>query len=270
MKPASLFGLVVFLLPLSFGSPARVGSPDIAALVASCAHVHDAIKLSPDGNVLCFDGRIRASVPLDDIRKLNTRRDLPRAQSRREHRPRHADRRHAEGEECDGRGARLLPVGLRQCLSGRLTWDPCGGRHDRRLSRRGGTRHFPCTSSDDLPNLGTDEARRKEFVETYAIYCRHREQLRSFYQRRDIKEDFVKQPQTPYGRQMVRALMRDSANKRSIYWTWHPENFGTYFKSKITFLAFPASQEEVDRRLRQLRLPMRAVYDPPENERWGP
>ena len=84
-------------------------------------------------------------------------------------------------------------------------------------------------------------------------------------QRRGIKDDFTRQPQTRWTRRMLHAMRREAVDKRSVSWMWHAENFGSCFKSKITFQSFPRSQQQVNQWLGNLG-PITVVYDPPDSE----
>src|SRR5262245_61573505 len=53
------------------------------------------------------------------------------------------------------------------------------------------------------------------------------------------------------------------ATKDKAFWMWNPQNYGDYFKSRITFESYPISQDEVDEILRRFRLGARVIYDPP-------
>jgi hypothetical protein len=261
-----LFRLVVFLVPLSFGSPTHAGSPDIAALVASCALVQNAIKLSPDGDVLCFDGQIKI-VPLDEVRKLNNGGTF-------------VARSHGGNivvamliaDILKEKNATVVLHGY--CLSA------CANTffvatHETHVAREtvvawhgDGLRNLPCPPPAEYL-MRDGDAEGKNRSESYKLYCLDPQPLRTFYQRRGIKDDFTRQPQTRYSRQRLHAVQREAVNKRSIFWMWHPENFGSYFKSKITFMSFPRSQEQVNQWLKALRLAIRIVYDPAESDRPG-
>ena len=282
MRPASLSHLIVFLLPLSLGSPAHAfgpdiaaqqtinieiakvvptdygGSPDIAALVASCVLVQNAIKRSPDGNVLCFDGRIR-NVPLDEVRKLNNGGTfVARSQGGS------LVVAMLIADILKEKNATVVLHGycLSACANAFLV-----ASHETHVARwtivawhGSPALNFPCPMPPEYFRQDDDaEATRK-------LYCLDPEPLRTFYQRRGIKDDFARQPQTRWTRQMVHLMRREVVDKRSVFWMWHPENFGSYFKSKITFQSFPRSQEQLNRWLRDLGLNSKVVYDPPENE----
>ena len=66
---------------------------------------------------------------------------------------------------------------------------------------------------------------------------------------------------------MFQAMHREAFDKRRIFWTWHPDNFGSFFKSKIVFRSFPDSAETITAQLRRLGSGARFVYDPPVSRR---
>jgi hypothetical protein len=247
-------------LSLSLCPTAQSGGIDAAALAASCAQVRNAIKLSPDGEVLCFDGRIK-SEPLDEIRKL------------------------AEGGTFVARSqggntiiAMLIADILLEknatvvlhgyCLSAcaNVFFVASHSVHvvnDTMVAWHGGTPYVHCGPEPDSLKQDGSEATRQR-IETYKLYCRHKELLLTFYRKRGITDDFVQRPQSRYSRKIFAAMLREAYDKTRIFWMWHPENFGPDFKSRIAFQSFPSSQDDVDKLLRRLRLPIRVVYDPPE------
>jgi hypothetical protein len=87
----------------------------------------------------------------------------------------------------------------------------------------------------------------------------------TFYGKRGITDDFTLRPQTPYSRKMLHTMQRDEMfDKRRIFWTWHPDNFRGYFKSKIIFQSIP-DQQTVEARMRAWGA--RVVYDLPLDTR---
>jgi hypothetical protein len=267
-RPGSFIHLIVSLLSWSFcPPPAHSGTIDVAALVAACA-IRNAGKpfanawLASDNDVLCFDGRIRPSVPLDDIRKLNSGGTFV-----------------ARSPGGNVIVAMLIADILKEKNATVVVHDYClsacanaflVASHQTHVApgtivawHGGGTINLPCPPAPEYLRQDVSAAKKQDHIESYEMYCLDPERFRTFYQRRGIKDDFARRPQTHYSRRMVAVMLREAYDKRAIFWMWHPKNFGSYFKSKIVFQSFPGSQEEVDGRLRRLGLPMRAVYDPP-------
>jgi hypothetical protein len=249
-------------LSLTLCSSARPADVDIAALVASCAQVRDAIKLSLDNDVLCFDGGIEKNAPLGEIRKLNSGGTFV-----------------ARSQGGNVVVAMLIADILLEKNATVVLHDYCMSAcanaflvatHETRVAHGtivawhgGGVPNWSCAPIADIPKQ-QDEAAMNESGEIHQLYCRQRTQLHTFYKRRGITEHFVQRPQTLNSRKMFALLLRQGYDKRRALWMWHPENFDSYFKSKISFQSFPSSQDEVDERLRQLRFPIRVVYDPPD------
>lgn len=87
----------------------------------------------------------------------------------------------------------------------------------------------------------------------------------AFYQRRGLDGRFGATPQTLFTKKIVGAITQAIANKRSVFWMWHPTNHGAYFKDRIVYEAYPESQEEVDQLIRRQDLGrVRVIYDPPD------
>ena len=95
------------------------------------------------------------------------------------------------------------------------------------------------------------------------VACQTGELLQAFFKQRGIDDRHMYAPQTPYTKKMVDMVVREAADKRKAFWMWNPQNYGDYFKSRITFESYPTSQDDVDEILRRFRLGARVIYDPP-------
>ena len=233
--------------------PAHSVEVDVASLVAACAKHRNGARLSADKTVLCFDGESTLETPLEPFRALKrggtlvvrSRGGLTVVAMQM------ADILLAKNatvvihDYCLAACANALFVathethvaegaivawdgkekyaGCRQIVAGILQ-KPAGARRDQQLARA-------------------------------LELCRV---VDAFYRKRDISDDFTIRPQTAYSRKMHHAMTRHIRWERhGIFWTWHPDNFGGFFKSKIVFRSFP-EQEAVEGRLRHA-----VIYDPP-------
>ena len=95
------------------------------------------------------------------------------------------------------------------------------------------------------------------------VVCKTGELSDAFFKQRGIDERHIHKPQTPYTKKMFDMAVRETPNKRNIFWMWNPQNYGDYFKSKITYESYPSSQDDVDEIIMRLRLGVRVFYDPP-------
>jgi hypothetical protein len=95
------------------------------------------------------------------------------------------------------------------------------------------------------------------------LVCQTGELLQAFFKQRGIDDRHTYAPQTAYTKKMVDTVVRGLGDKRKAFWMWNPQNYGDYFKSRITFESYPTSQDEVDEILRRFRLGARVIYDPP-------
>jgi hypothetical protein len=72
---------------------------------------------------------------------------------------------------------------------------------------------------------------------------------------------FAYSPQSSHTRKMVWIKYDLSASYRDVFWMWNPRHHVNYFKTRITYEAYPESQDEVDEITRRFRLPD-IIYDP--------
>ena len=194
---------------------ASSGPIDVPALVAACSPHRNTIKLDADNDVACFDGQIMDATAPDRLKPLNS----------------------------GGKFVIRSPGGnikiameiadlrrRRRWSSSRLAAFACANailsppmRPMRPTIRSSpGTVARVCSLKRAGPTTRRRIAGQNDFVSSFC--------------KRGIKDDFVQRLQTLYSCQMYRAILSQGYyDKRSIFWMWHPENFGTYFKSKITF-----------------------------------
>jgi hypothetical protein len=82
-----------------------------------------------------------------------------------------------------------------------------------------------------------------------------------FFAERVVDPSFDHPPDSLYVRRTLRNLYGDTGVFRNIPWTLHPRYYPVLFKTKIQYEAYPQSQEEVDEMAARLGLG-RVIYDP--------
>ena len=88
-----------------------------------------------------------------------------------------------------------------------------------------------------------------------------------FFAERVIDPLFDYPPDSLYVRRMLRNLYGDTGVFRDVLWTLHPRYYPLLFKTKIHYEAYPQSQQEVDQMASRLRLEgvifdQRVIFDP--------
>jgi hypothetical protein len=220
----------IFLLS---AQPASSGPIDVAALVASCAGHRNGARLLADNNVLCFDGPITHQTSLDPFRQLNRGGTLVvRSPGGLNVLAMHMadillekNARVVIHDYCLSACANALFVATHETHVAEgaiVAWHGNSGCHP---------------VSETLKETASERAKQK--IARYEELCREPKVAHDFYRKRGISDDFTRQPQTPYSRKMFQAMHREAFDKRRIFWTWHPDNFGSSFKSKIVFRSFP-------------------------------
>ena len=223
--------LGALLLPPS--QSAHCADIDVPALV----DLRDGVRLSADSNVLCFDGAIMWDAPLAPFYALNRDGTLVvRSQG----------------------GLLFLAQQMADVL---LEKNARVVIHDYCLSACAMALFVASRETYVAPRAVVAWHDRPEGMRSRECLRERKVTVSDFYRRRGISGDFAICPQTAYSRKMFHAMQSQEAiDKRRIFWTWHPDNFHGYFKSKIVFLSFPDEQTVVAR-LR--RWGARVVYDPP-------
>lgn len=87
--------------------------------------------------------------------------------------------------------------------------------------------------------------------------------LRQFFKDRVIDPSFEAPPDSLYVRKRLTSAYAETGLDRDIAWTLHPRYYAGLFKTKITYEAYPESQDEVDRILSRVGLwNVKVIYDP--------
>jgi hypothetical protein len=257
--PAALGALLGFLF-LPPCQPAHSADLDVPALVAACADLRNGARLSADKNLLCFDGEIRWDAPLAQFHALNrggtlvvrSPGGLTVLAMRMADILREKNARVVIHDHCFSACANALFVATHEThvAEGALVaW------HGNNWSQ------FACAP---VPRRVKKQARNEEkrMIARYEEFCRDPVAFHEFYHRRGITPDFTVEPPTAYGQKKLRTLQRDTYYEPGIFWTWHPENFGSFFKSTIVFRSYP-DQETFEARMLTLRSAARLIYDLP-------
>jgi hypothetical protein len=89
--------------------------------------------------------------------------------------------------------------------------------------------------------------------------------LTGFFKTRAVHPPISFPPDSLYVRRIVRNLYAETAVFRDTMWTLHPRYYPSLFKTKIFYEAYPESQEEVDEMMARSGLKwwkVKVIYDP--------
>jgi len=86
--------------------------------------------------------------------------------------------------------------------------------------------------------------------------------LTGFFKARAVNPPISFPPDSLYVRRILRNLYAETAVFRDILWTLHPRHYSGLFKTKIFYEAYPESQDEVDAMLARLGVKWKVIYDP--------
>jgi hypothetical protein len=256
-----------FAAAMLAATPARANVPDIAAAVDYCRGYPKSVRLNAERTILCFDGNIDPSPPNAPFQYGSSFRELAQ----------------------DGffvvrsRGGWPLTAMtwsdmLREKNATVIVYDYCfsacanyflvatARTHVVRntvVAWHGGPSKYDCSRAGN-PELYY----RRRYGTDYALYhdmmCKVSALSAAFFRQRGIDDRHIYRAPTWHTRQIVELAMRQHANKRNILWMWHPHNHKDHFRSRISYEAYPQSQEEVDRLMAALRPPVRVFYDWPQ------
>jgi hypothetical protein len=77
-----------------------------------------------------------------------------------------------------------------------------------------------------------------------------------------VTDAFDVPPDSLYVRKRVAGRYAESGVYRDISWTLHPRYYPALFKARITYEAYPESQDEVDKLLAYFGLDVKVIHDP--------
>ena len=83
-----------------------------------------------------------------------------------------------------------------------------------------------------------------------------------FFKERAVSPLFEAPPDSLYVRKIIRNRYAETGVYRDIAWTIHPRYYPTLFKTRIVHEVYPESQGEIDNMVSQLHLGIRVIYDP--------
>ena len=82
-----------------------------------------------------------------------------------------------------------------------------------------------------------------------------------FYAERTVDKDFEYPPESITIRKVLRNMFEGTGTYPNVEWTWNPRFYNNAIKTKVTYQVYPASQDEVDAIAARFHLG-RVIYDP--------
>jgi hypothetical protein len=86
--------------------------------------------------------------------------------------------------------------------------------------------------------------------------------LTQFFKERTVDPLFEFPPDSRYVRKIVTGFYKEMGVYRDIGWTLNPRYYPRWFKTNISYEAYPDSQEEVDGMVARLGVKWKVIYDP--------
>ena len=83
-----------------------------------------------------------------------------------------------------------------------------------------------------------------------------------FYATRIVDPSFEEPPESFTIRRLLRSMFEGTGAYPDVLWTWNPRYYASTLKTKITYEAYPSSQDEVDVLTSKLPSRIRILYDP--------
>ena len=127
---------------------------------------------------------------------------------------------------------------------------------------------FRMTSSgdDDAPKILQRSPCAGVQEEPLAMYKRVRALSLGFYQERTLIPGTELKlglyvPQSFHVRRALKNMMDGTGNYPDVFWTWNPRYYPNLLKTKVTYEAYPESQDEVDEIAAEM-FDFRVIYDP--------
>lgn len=245
-------GLAVYsAISVEFSQPIRALAQEnaIADAVKYCRHFAGLVGLNEDKTILCFDGKITpgqefASIPnLTDGGMFVIRSSGGSVRTAME-----------IANVLQDKNA--LVVIYDYCLSA------CAGFIFIASAETFVTRdtivawHAPCSGTSIKEDTFAEKEKRCATIIPPSEFFNRRA-----VDRRTRVEQFVYSPQSEHTRKMVQIAYDGAEYYGDVFWMWNPRHYNSYFKAKIAYESYPASQSEVDEIAKKLRLP-NIIYDP--------
>lgn len=221
------------------------------------------MAVSPDGQVLCFDGRVTDGL------------DVSAAKDLKEHglfvvRSRGGDPEIAVELSDIVRDRHATVVIHGHCFSACASFFLIASHQSYVLKGTLVAWHYPrsadpadpqCTYITEPPDAKMKKLQRGSCRPGGEHGMEYSREVARFFGERVIDPSFSHPPDSLYVRRMLRNLYADTGVFRDILWTLHPRYYPVLFKTKILYEAYPKSQEEVDEIAARLRFG-RVIYDP--------
>lgn len=119
-----------------------------------------------------------------------------------------------------------------------------------------------CISLQAPPDGGPTKWRRVPCPDDSSEIRANRAAQRRFFKERVVSPFFEAPPDSLYVRRIIKNRFAETGAYRDTAWTIHPRYYPALFKTKIIYEAYPESQEEVDNMLSRLHPGIRVIYDP--------
>ena len=226
------------------------------------------MALSPDGQVLCFDGAIVKDMEVSLARSLNEGGLFVVRSSGGNGYP-------AIVLSDLIRERRAVVVVYDYCLSACAVFFSIASHQTFVLKGALVAWHYPQSTDANRPfcaflqapiDGGPKKLRRGPCQNDSSEFGTFRaggpEYIRRFFKERAVSPLFEAPPDSFYVRKIIRNRYAETGAYRDTAWTIHPRYYPTLFRTKIIYEAYPGSQEEVDNMLSQLHLDIGVIYDP--------
>jgi hypothetical protein len=239
---------------------------EIRNAIDYCRHFPSTIRLSDDRNVMCFDGPIELDLDVSVFRHLKERGYFVM-------RSPGGSVREALLLSNILREKRALVVLYDYCLSACadfilvanktyvaketvVAWHDVEARPWRATATECHGAGLKLLRQEYSAHYGANTNRTVDRI------CATSELFRTFFRERELEYGYTYQPQTHHTKKMVRLASMDGRDKTNVFWMWNPQNYGDYFKSRVSFDSYPKSQDEVDDIIARFQLGIRIVFDP--------
>jgi hypothetical protein len=258
------FFLAVIMTIVPHIEEARSQSDEVEHALDTCRQLPRTITLNDDRTVLCFDGPIEVGMNLSVSHRLKERGTFvmrsPGGYDREamllSNILREKDALVILYDYCLSACANYVLVANRTYVAKDTIVAWHGGRRPTVTAEKCRGEGLKFLREDLAPYYGPDTNRAVDDIcETDALH-------RTFFQERGMDNRHALEPQTYYTRKMVKLISSEQIDRTRVFWMWNPKNYGDSFKSRVSFVSYPQSQDEVDSLASKLRLGVRIVFDP--------